>query len=72
MSPSEKRPELREIPGGKSAGPGRCTAKVEVYSRVVGYYRPLQHWNPGKQSEFKNRRTFRLDLATYRAKEKKP
>jgi anaerobic ribonucleoside-triphosphate reductase len=26
--------------------------KTEVYSRVVGYYRPVQDWNRGKQEEF--------------------
>lgn len=28
----------------------------EVYSRVTGYYRPVQNWNPGKQQEFLDRR----------------
>ena len=28
---------------------------VEVYSRVVGYFRPLNQWNKGKQEEFKDR-----------------
>ena len=28
---------------------------VEVYSRVVGYYRPVQQWNKGKQEEFSER-----------------
>jgi ribonucleoside-triphosphate reductase len=32
----------------------------EVYSRVVGYIRPVQSWNPGKQSEFDDRRTFKV------------
>lgn len=27
----------------------------EVYSRVVGYYRPVQNWNEGKQQEFADR-----------------
>lgn len=31
----------------------------EVYSRVVGYLRPLQNWNQGKQQEFHERRDFR-------------
>lgn len=31
---------------------------VEIYSRVVGYYRPVSNWNKGKQEEFRNRRTF--------------
>ncbi len=29
---------------------------VEVYSRVVGYFRPVQNWNKGKQQEFKERK----------------
>ena len=28
---------------------------TEVYSRVVGYYRPVKNWNIGKQQEFKDR-----------------
>ncbi len=33
----------------------------EVYSRVVGYFRPVQNWNMGKQQEFKERKTVKLD-----------
>jgi ribonucleoside-triphosphate reductase len=29
--------------------------KSEVYSRVVGYIRPVEQWNKGKQAEFKDR-----------------
>ena len=36
-----------------------CGAETEVYSRVVGYLRPLKQWNPGKQAEFSLRKTFR-------------
>lgn len=32
--------------------------KPEVYSRVVGYLRPVQQWNEGKQAEFKDRTNF--------------
>jgi ribonucleoside-triphosphate reductase len=32
--------------------------KCEVYSRVVGYIRPISQWNPGKQSEYLDRTTF--------------
>jgi len=35
-----------------------CGAKCEVYSRVVGYLRPVDQWNDGKQSEFRIRQTF--------------
>ncbi len=32
----------------------------EVYSRVVGYLRPVQQWNDGKQEEFEERKTFKV------------
>ncbi len=32
----------------------------EVYSRIVGYLRPVQNWHRGKQQEFKERRMFRV------------
>jgi ribonucleoside-triphosphate reductase len=35
-----------------------CGEPAEVYSRVVGYLRPVEQWNAGKQSEFKDRLTF--------------
>ena len=35
-----------------------CGARCEVYSRIVGYFRPVDQWNDGKQSEFRIRRTF--------------
>jgi ribonucleoside-triphosphate reductase len=35
-----------------------CGANCEVYSRVVGYLRPVDQWNDGKQAEFAIRRTF--------------
>ncbi len=33
---------------------------VEVYSRVVGYFRPVQNWNKGKQQEFSERKHISL------------
>jgi hypothetical protein len=44
----ERGPELRNF--------RRC----EVYSRVVGYLRPVVQWNEGKQAEFRERRAYRL------------
>ena len=32
-----------------------CGATTEVYSRITGYYRPVQNWNDGKSQEYKNR-----------------
>ena len=42
----------------------KCTIKqpCEVYSRIVGYLRPVSQWNVGKQEEFKERETFRVKL----------
>jgi len=37
-----------------------CGQEAEVYSRVVGYYRPVQNWNKGKQEEFKERLEYNL------------
>ena len=34
--------------------------KCNVYSRVVGYYRPVKQWNEGKQSEFHDRKAFTI------------
>jgi ribonucleoside-triphosphate reductase len=35
---------------------------TEVYSRIVGYYRPVQHWNTGKRQEFSERNTYEEKL----------
>ena len=35
-----------------------CGAKTEVYSRITGYYRPVQNWNDGKSKEFKDRKVY--------------
>ena len=37
-----------------------CGEECEVYSRVVGYYRPVSQWNEGKQEEFRRRKTLRV------------
>ncbi|NLX91375.1 MAG: ribonucleoside triphosphate reductase [Firmicutes bacterium] len=37
-----------------------CGKDTEVWSRVVGFYRPVQNWNKGKKSEFKERKVFRI------------
>ena len=35
-----------------------CGEETEVYSRIVGYYRPLKQWNKGKNEEFKTRKSY--------------
>ena len=36
----------------------KCGKKTEVYSRITGYYRPIQNWNDGKLEEFANRKEY--------------
>ena len=36
----------------------KCGRKTEVYSRITGYYRPIQNWNDGKAEEYKNRKEY--------------
>ena len=38
-----------------------CGKKAEVYSRITGYYRPVQNWNDGKSQEFKDRKTYQVN-----------
>lgn len=37
-----------------------CGEKTEVYSRITGYYRPVQNWNDGKAQEYKDRKVYNL------------
>jgi len=37
-----------------------CGEKTEVYSRITGYYRPVQNWNDGKSEEYKNRKLYNI------------
>ncbi len=37
-----------------------CGEKTEVYSRITGYYRPVQNWNNGKAQEFKDRKVYNI------------
>ncbi len=48
-----------------------CGEKTEVYSRITGYYRPVQNWNAGKTEEFRERKVYKIDEARVRAAAKK-
>ena len=37
-----------------------CGRKTEVYSRITGYYRPVQNWNDGKAQEYKDRKVYNI------------
>ncbi len=49
--------EIKDIPTEKRT-------KCEVYSRIVGYLRPVEQWNKGKREEFHNRETFEKSVNT--------
>ena len=44
-----------------------CGEKTEVYSRITGYYRPVQNWNDGKTQEYKERKVYSQDKLTKKA-----
>ena len=41
-----------------------CGEKTEVYSRITGYYRPIQNWNDGKAQEYKERKVYSQEKLT--------
>ena len=47
------------IPGEVPECP-KCNQKCEIYSRIVGYLRPIDHWNQGKKEEFQLRQEFKI------------
>ena len=48
-----------------------CGEATEVYSRITGYYRPVQNWNAGKTEEFKERKLYDVMNPKYQPKNKK-
>ena len=46
-----------------------CGGKTEVYSRITGYYRPVQNWNEGKTQEFKERKVYNIEASVFKPKE---
>lgn len=34
--------------------------KCEIYTRIVGYYRPFKNWNRGQQTQYRNRKTYKI------------
>ena len=47
------------LPGEQFKCP-HCGKEAEVYSRITGYYRPVQNWNDGKTQEYENRKTYQI------------
>lgn len=40
----------------------KCNAKTEVWTRVCGFFRPVQQWNKGKKEEYKDRVEYELPV----------
>lgn len=58
------------LAGEQKACP-KCGKVTEVYSRITGYYRPVQNWNDGKLQEYKNRTEYKMGSTVHvRAAEK--
>ena len=49
-----------------------CGRKTEVYSRITGYYRPVQNWNDGKSQEFRDRKVYNVGTSTLRPQAQQP
>ncbi len=45
-----------------------CGKTTEVYSRITGYYRPIQNWNDGKRAEFADRKVYDVENSHFHAK----
>ena len=48
----------------------KCGKKAEVYSRITGYYRPVQNWNDGKSQEYKNRTVYDIAHSDFKGSTK--
>jgi len=47
----------------------KCGRKTEVWSRITGYYRPVQNWNDGKVQEFNHRKEYNLNNSVLKARD---
>ncbi len=54
------------LPGEQFTCP-HCGKKAEVYSRITGYYRPVQNWNDGKSQEYKDRKVYNIGTSVPKA-----
>ena len=47
----------------------KCGKKTEVWSRITGYYRPIQNWNDGKVQEFNHRKEYNIESSVMKARD---
>jgi ribonucleoside-triphosphate reductase len=49
-----------------------CESTCEIWSRIVGYFRPVDQWNKGKKSEYKERKEYVVQMQTESAVQQEP
>ncbi|MFH0752012.1 MAG: anaerobic ribonucleoside-triphosphate reductase [archaeon] len=62
--------EIENVKEEVEARTGERVVPCEVYSRVVGYHRPVQFWNKGKYEEFKQRKAYDTEVSMKSDKDK--
>ena len=60
MSPTYSVCKNHGYIAGESYTCPECGENTEVYSRITGYYRPVQNWNDGKSQEYKDRKVYNI------------
>ncbi len=58
VKPNGKVKQVKEV--DVSAQQTAVRIPCEIYSRIVGYLRPVQNWHEGKRQEFSERRSFKI------------
>ncbi len=66
MSPTYSICQTHGYIAGEAFKCPECGMKTEVYSRITGYYRPVQNWNDGKSQEYKERKVYNQSRALSR------
>ncbi len=61
MTDKNITPQPEQNPAANPLQPNQCTEKMEVWTRIVGYYRPTNNWNPGKSEEYGFRKHFKIE-----------
>ena len=67
MSPTYSVCKTHGYITGEAANCPECGAPAEIYSRITGYYRPVQNWNEGKSKEFKDRKLYDIENSVLRS-----
>ncbi len=70
MSPTYSVCKYHGYIAGEHYSCPECKSRTEVYSRITGYYRPVQNWNDGKAQEYKDRLVYNIENSKLNKAEK--